>query len=221
MAYQLFSSPHDIHQPPHFIFLWRRRRRPKAKPRRRRRRRGRRAKTTALAKRARPVTLVTGGTGFLGSHLVRLLVEEGVKNVRVLATSAPAWLEELGVEVVDGLDHVAGGRGARGRGRGGDLSPRGARLARAGGRAPDVRAARRRDARCCARRRARAGVKSIVLASTSGTVAVTEDGDVRARRGVAARRSTSSRAGPTTRASSIRSASRSRTSRATGAASSS
>lgn len=134
-------------------------------------------KTTTLAKRAKPVTLVTGGTGFLGSHLVRLLAEEGAGVVRVLSTSTPAWLEELGAEPF----------------KGSVTSPEDVRRACEG--VAEVyhlagRVSREREdahlmydlhvtgTRVLCEAAAGAGVKSIVLASTSGTVAVTEDGSV-------------------------------------------
>src|SRR4029079_17521597 len=56
----------------------------------------------AIEKRQRAVTLITGGTGFLGSHLVRQLTEDGAKDVRVMATSIPDWLVDLGVETFAG-----------------------------------------------------------------------------------------------------------------------
>src|SRR4051812_20012965 len=59
-------------------------------------------KSTAINRQAQPLTLVTGGTDFLGSHLVRQLVADGVKNLRVMATTAPGWLAELGVEAFEG-----------------------------------------------------------------------------------------------------------------------
>ncbi|HVU50983.1 MAG TPA: NAD-dependent epimerase/dehydratase family protein [Polyangia bacterium] len=51
-------------------------------------------------------TLITGGTGFLGSHLVSGLARSSrgpARHLRVLVQSEPpAWLRELGVEIVKG-----------------------------------------------------------------------------------------------------------------------
>src|SRR5688500_5925465 len=56
----------------------------------------------AIEKRSRATTLITGGTGFLGSHLVRQLVDNGARDIRVMATSIPDWLLDLGVEPFEG-----------------------------------------------------------------------------------------------------------------------
>jgi nucleoside-diphosphate-sugar epimerase len=44
---------------------------------------------------------LTGGTGFIGSHLAEALVARG-HTVRALVRSEPKWLEGVGVEVVQG-----------------------------------------------------------------------------------------------------------------------
>jgi len=45
---------------------------------------------------------VTGGTGFVGSHLVEELLRRGVDEVRCLVRSDPKWLTDLNVTTVKG-----------------------------------------------------------------------------------------------------------------------
>ena len=47
-------------------------------------------------------TLVTGGTGFLGRHLIKKLIENGEDDIRVLTRNFDIELSNMGVEVVEG-----------------------------------------------------------------------------------------------------------------------
>jgi len=134
-------------------------------------------KHAAIVKKVPPTTLITGGTGFLGAHLVRQLVESGAKDIRVMATSIPEWLTALGVDTIEGsvtndedvaracegvteIYHLAG-KVSREKDESRamyKLHVDGTRLL------------------CDAARQA--GVKTIVLASSSGTIAVTEKGEL-------------------------------------------
>jgi dihydroflavonol-4-reductase len=58
-------------------------------------------KIKALAKSEKKI-LITGGTGFLGAHLVRQFLDAGEKNLRVMASSVPHWMTDSGVEAFAG-----------------------------------------------------------------------------------------------------------------------
>ncbi|MCA1614347.1 MAG: NAD-dependent epimerase/dehydratase family protein, partial [Acidobacteria bacterium] len=135
------------------------------------------AKQAALARRPQDLTLVTGGTGFLGRHLLTQLVEAGEKNLRVLTTSAPAWLEGLGVETVEGSITDAGdvARAVEGVGSIYHLAGR-VSLDRDG--AHEMYRLHVEGTRLLCGAAHAAGVREIVLASTSGTLAVSKDAGV-------------------------------------------
>jgi len=123
-------------------------------------------------------TLVTGGTGFLGTHLLGVLQERGATSLRILisgGSSAAAVLRRRGIEVVEGsvtspeaveaavsgverIYHLAG-RVSR--------NPDDARL---------LHEVHVEGTRLLCQAARRAGVGRIVLASTSGTMAISEDG---------------------------------------------
>jgi dihydroflavonol-4-reductase len=125
----------------------------------------------------KPIALVTGGTGFLGAHLVKQLVERG-ERVRVLTRGRSAELEELGVETVQG-DVVRDLEGGVTLERALDGCDRVYQLAGFVSRNPDD-AQRMMRVHVDGTRRvleasARAKVKRVVLASTSGTIAVSRE----------------------------------------------
>ncbi|MEP6637146.1 MAG: NAD-dependent epimerase/dehydratase family protein, partial [Acidobacteriota bacterium] len=131
----------------------------------------------AIEKRPRAATLITGGTGFLGSHLVRQLVDDGVKDIRVMATSIPDWLVDLGVDPLEGsitnpADVARAVDGIK------DIYHLAGRVSRERQDAREMYAIHVDGTRLLCDAAKAEGVKTIVMASTSGTIAVSEDGDV-------------------------------------------
>jgi dihydroflavonol-4-reductase len=119
--------------------------------------------------------LVTGGTGFLGAHLVRQLAGAGDADVRVLARSEPEWLGELPeVEVVTGsvTDPDAIARAVDGVA---EIHHLAGLVSRAGDHAREMYEVHVEGTRRLCDAARDAGVRTIVLVSTSGTIAVSSD----------------------------------------------
>ena len=131
------------------------------------------AKKKALAKIERKI-LITGGTGFLGAEIVRQLIDSGAKNLRVMASSVPAWMTDAGVEAFAGsvtdsdrvaeavkdvsvIYHLAG------------------KVSRDNNDAAAMNKVHVEGTRILCEEATKAGVETMILASSSGTIAVSED----------------------------------------------
>ncbi len=131
------------------------------------------AKTKALAKTEKKI-LITGGTGFLGAHIVRQFLDAGEKNLRVMASSVPSWMKDAGVKAVEGsvtdphdvakavknvsaIFHLAG------------------KVSRDNEDAAAMNKIHVEGTRLLCEAAKEAGVQTMVIASSSGTIAVSED----------------------------------------------
>lgn len=134
------------------------------------------AKSKTIAKTEKKI-LITGGTGFLGTHVVRQLLDAGQKNLKVMASRVPEWMKDSGIEAVEGsvtnrtdigdacrnvsaIFHLAG------------------KVSRDNNDAAAMNRVHLEGTRLLCEAAAEGGVKTIVLASSSGTIAVSEDEQV-------------------------------------------
>lgn len=118
--------------------------------------------------------LITGGTGFLGAELVRQLLGAGERDLRVLASSVPQWMTDQGVEPIIGsvahrgtisaavndvslIYHLAG------------------KVSRDNNDATAMNKVHVEGTRLLCEAAKESGVQTMVLASSSGTIAVSED----------------------------------------------
>lgn len=121
--------------------------------------------------------LITGGTGFLGTAIVRRLIDSGEKGLRVMASSVPSWMKDSGVEAAEGsvtdasdvaaavknvavIYHLAG------------------KVSRDNDDAALMNRVHVQGTRILCEAAVESGVERMVLASSSGTIAISEKDEV-------------------------------------------
>lgn len=134
------------------------------------------ARSKALAKAEKKI-LITGGTGFLGVHIVRQLLDAGAANLRVMASSVPAWMTDAGVEAVNGsvADKETVSEAVRNASAIFHLA---GKVSRDNNDAAAMNKVHVEGTRILCEAAKEAGVHTMVLASSSGTIAVSEDEQV-------------------------------------------
>jgi dihydroflavonol-4-reductase len=134
------------------------------------------AKKKALAKVEKKI-LITGGTGFLGAEIVRRLIDAGEKNLRVMASSVPAWMIDAGVEPFVGsvTDADSAAKAVKGVSVIFHLA---GKVSRDNGDAALMNRVHVEGTRILSQAATEAGVSTMVLASSSGTIAVSKDEEI-------------------------------------------
>ncbi len=130
-----------------------------------------------MSKKTQKKILITGGTGFLGSHLVHQFIESGAKNLRVMASSVPGWMTDSGVEPFAGSvtnkDHVAAATKDCEA-----IFHLAGKVSFAYDGAAQMNKIHVEGTRLLCEAAKENGVKNFILASSSGTSAITDDGEV-------------------------------------------
>lgn len=134
------------------------------------------AKAKAIQKTQKKI-LVTGGTGFLGTHIVRRMLDAGEKDLRVMASRVPTWMSDAGAEALEGsvTDHDDVSRACRNVSA---ILHLAGKVSRDNSDAAEMNKIHLEGTRLLCEAAKEAGVKTIVLASSSGTIAVSEDEQV-------------------------------------------
>ena len=133
-------------------------------------------RSRAIAKVDKKV-LITGGTGFLGTHIVRQMLDAGERDLRVMASRVPTWMRDAGVEPIEGSvtnrDDLA-----RATANVSAIFHLAGKVSRDNDDAAAMNKVHLEGTRLLCEAAKEAGVSTILLASSSGTIAVSETEEI-------------------------------------------
>jgi len=121
--------------------------------------------------------LITGGTGFLGTHIVNRFLADGERNLKVLASHVPVWMKDAGIKAVEGsiTDRETLARACKNVSA---IIHLAGKVSRNNDDAAAMNRVHLEGTRLLCEAAKEAGILTMVLASSSGTIAVTEDPEI-------------------------------------------